>query len=997
MLLVHQAGSVKIGEVVRYTVTYIPSQDRILPSPEKLHLRIRNTSALVLRGAFVHGPYNLCVSAYPSNFNPNEKFREARRYGVPEFEPMIKAASSWDCELTVPEHIRQEAGVGSSSHFGKGPGHESESVSWVIEVASQVIFSSSAAVGFEVIVARDKKSLDMSSSTMSPRNAQPGRVSDHQPLPEEACTIDAAVKKAKADAKARRTRQRAAERQNGERVPRNDSPDSNLDAESAQTQGSEAGNLSEDRDANVSRGIGRKTQDGPTRIPTLSPSLLQGCLAFPLVRDHGEPKAQVKQKLHELSPEARRRPFKVTSISFIGHSLGGLIQTYAIAYCQKHSPEIFDLIRPVNFITLATPFLGLGNENPFEAVAPHLADGACAYGAQKFRNRTVYSNVVNDGIVPLRTSCLLFLDWQGLGRVDKARRDAGLVGTAIGFGWAELTGGSITTARRPELPPDDEEEAAEAGDEVGTEPSGSATPQGEDSHVVPQPSQDARRDATGRDAGRGAGQFSNFFSNLFRTTETPKSPAPPPPPTPTPPPPKSPSQLQSPSPSSMTGPSGKQSLIYRRSQTIKSEESSGVQSTSTGSRVTSGSELGDTDSFVTAPPTTTIFESAHDLINPQVPNLPFLLDPSRRPRAIFHDRVYHPEDIPAPPIKKRISSGLTMRRRMSGGKLVDKESTTSETGQKDHLALRPTRDSGSTAVESDAPSQRSGNDSKGKKQEANKQPPSSMVDGSSMRVEEKIARAYHRDLSWRKVLVKLEPDAHNNIIVRRMFANAFGWPVVHHLVEAHFSDTVTARRLDAEEDNDERARKVRAPPDASGGETRDARPAGRDPDHDTEPELPEARTGNGAREAQRESPQDPALQRTDSETLEAEDSVGDLPTTPTAASMMQTPTASGPRPPWDSPDDGSQSQCSHGSRPGTASGEGRRSVVRCDSMTWSDRDWADSENDSDTEASPTILGVGGSHFGLQHTSTSQEGAVAEEQDADGAQERADGAEPLVFE
>lgn len=1215
MLLVHQAGSVKIGEVVRYTVTYIPSQDRILPSPEKLHLRIRNTSALVLRGAFVHGPYNLSVSAYPSNFNPNEKFREARRYGVPEFEPMVKAASSWDCELTVPEHIRQEAGVGSSSHFGKGPGHESESVSWVIEVASQVIFSSSAAVGFEVIVARDKKSLDMSSSTMSPRNAQPGRVSDHQPSLDEACTcshhhhllnhhhhsqakgvfsrairlkvedtgvlwnkpplpqwpvcqhrhipsetpplpspvppekqknvhlvvlthglhsnlgsdmlflkesIDAAVKKAKADAKARRTRQRAAETQNGERVPRNGSPDSNLDAESAQTHGSEAGNLGEDRDANASRGNreknagrsyedARETEEDPvdedeqvivrgfsgnaTRtergIKYLGKRLARYILSMtypdqPYLppsskaawhslwsETTGEPKSQVKHKLHELSPEARRRPFKVTSISFIGHSLGGLIQTYAIAYCQKHSPEIFDLIRPVNFITLATPFLGLGNENPlyvrfaldsglvgrtgqdlglawrapilarngFDAIMSNLGEmahkklkgernpeskpllrilptGPAHTALKKFRNRTVYSNVVNDGIVPLRTSCLLFLDWQGLGRVDKARRDAGLVGTAIGFGWAELTGGSITTARRPELPPDDEEEATEAGDEGGTEPSGSATPQGEDSHVVPQPSQDAVLEddrqslmaasvfrtsgetPRGETPGAGAGQFSNFFSNLFRTTETPKSPAPPPPPTPTPPPPKSPSQLQSPSPSSMTGPSGKQSLIYRRSQTIKSEESSGVQSTSTGSRVTSGSELGDTDSFVTAPPTTTIFESAHDLINPQVPNLPFLLDPSRRPRAIFHDRVYHPEDIPAPPIKKRISSGLTMRRKMSGGKLVDKESTStgastgmgtgegaqtgpgrgtsggaaptakaSEAGQKDHLALRPTRDSGSTAVESDAPSQRSGNDSKGKKQEANKQPPSSMVDGSSMRVEEKIARAYHRDLSWRKVLVKLEPDAHNNIIVRRMFANAFGWPVVHHLVEAHFSDTVTARRLDAEEDNDERARKVRAPPDASGGETRDARPAGRDPAHDTEPELPEARTGNGAREAQRESPQDSPLHRTDSETLEAEDSVGDLPTTPTAASMMQTPTATGPRPPWDSPDDGSQSQCSHGSRPGTASGEGRRSVVRCDSMTWSDRDWADSENDSDTETSPTILGVGGSHFGLQHTST----------------------------
>jgi hypothetical protein len=39
-----------------------------------------------------------------------------------------------------------------------------------------------------------------------------------------------------------------------------------------------------------------------------------------------------------------------------------------------------------------------------------------------------------------------------------------------------------------------------------------------------------------------------------------------------------------------------------------------------------------------------------------------------------------------------------------------------------------------------------------------------------LRVEEKIARDWHCDMSWRKVLVKLEPDAHNNIVVRRMFA-----------------------------------------------------------------------------------------------------------------------------------------------------------------------------------------------------------------------------------
>ena len=79
------------------------------------------------------------------------------------------------------------------------------------------------------------------------------------------------------------------------------------------------------------------------------------------------------------------------------------------------------------------------------------------------------------------------------------------------------------------------------------------------------------------------------------------------------------------------------------------------------------------------------------------------------------------------------------------------------------------------------------------------------VDTGSMKVEEKIARAYHKDLSWRKVLVRLEPDAHNNMIVRRMFANAYGWPVVKHLCDTHFADTWTATTRDEDEPAIDRA------------------------------------------------------------------------------------------------------------------------------------------------------------------------------------------------
>lgn len=90
------------------------------------------------------------------------------------------------------------------------------------------------------------------------------------------------------------------------------------------------------------------------------------------------------------------------------------------------------------------------------------------------------------------------------------------------------------------------------------------------------------------------------------------------------------------------------------------------------------------------------------------------------------------------------------------------------------------------------------------------------VDEGVMRVEEKIARAYHKDLSWRKVLVRLEPDAHNNMIVRRMFANAYGWPVIKHLCDTHFADTYSAQTRDEDEPAIDRAAGVEVPVNEDG-------------------------------------------------------------------------------------------------------------------------------------------------------------------------------------
>ncbi|KAG9244529.1 putative serine esterase-domain-containing protein [Calycina marina] len=1018
MLLLHQTGSVKIGEIVRYTVTYTPAHDRILPSPAHLFLKIKNTSAIALRAAFVHGPYTLYAAAYPSTFNPNSKFDNPQRYGVPEFEPNLKAGGTFSTRLNVPEDVRESAGTGSKDMTGiKG-------VSWIIEVSSQVIFSNSAAVHYEILLGRDEKSLSLgfglSGSAAAPT---PGQVSDHQQshggkkgrhnaqpkgiyskaihlavedtaslwntpkMPEwedegkdrgkkETAakmpdggeegeedvhqhkrqkkihlvvlthglhgnlgadmlflkeSIDATAKQAKIDARARKAR--------GRQRPEEEKPDSEYN---------EVEDAFDDEEDVIVRGFSGNAVRTERGLKYLGKRLAKYVLQMTYPDQPYRPvtKKNASHSLsHALKPESKpaeefagtpahhdsstvkeiykgkKLAYKITSISFISHSLGGLVQTYAVAYIQKHSPKFFDVIEPVNFVAMASPFLGLSNENPlyvkfaldfglvgrtgqdlgltwraptiarsgWSAMVSGLTDsahkkadaettaeakpllrilptGPAHIVFKKFRNRTVYSNVVNDGIVPLRTSCLLFLDWQGLGRVEKARRDNGLVGTMAEWGWAEITGQNSSSPNRrtfsesiadsdgvkapmkqghgmevPQPPDFAVEEDARSVESLEGKPAQKPKP----STVKPDDLTNIKTAATY--SKNDTGPLSSILG-FFRPSQSSGSQS---------------SKL-------------KQSKIYKRSQTLKINNDDSTTSASdreqSPARILASNgdtEQGDYD-HLSEPPKTSFFEAAGDLLKPPLPSVDFLIDPASRQRTIFHDRVYHPEDIPPPPLKKRPTSNLLRRR-----------STMSPTSPTS--GPPPHTDSSLSARDYDDTKHTNPNKASHE-----------IIDGSAMKVEEKIARAYHRDLSWRKVLVRLEPDAHNNMVVRRMFANAYGWPVIKHLCDTHFGDSEAARTRDEEESNVERAKDSLLAPDAMGKETRDSQP-------------------NLLR----------APQRTGSEAREATDKVSALAESGgISRSGLKREIPS--RPTFD--------------RTGTESDAG-----------WSERDWADSELDSDDD------------------------------------------------
>lgn len=163
--------------------------------------------------------------------------------------------------------------------------------------------------------------------------------------------------------------------------------------------------------------------------------------------------------------QLRNENINIGKISFIGHSLGGPTQSMAIHYINELKPGFFDPkrggIQPANFIALASPMIGVIGDFPFYLSVP-LDIGALGITGRdlnlkktpgvpkdglhiektkdypklimeiipqspakevfaQFFNRTVYANVINDGIVPLRTAALLYLDWKSLAKVSKIK------------------------------------------------------------------------------------------------------------------------------------------------------------------------------------------------------------------------------------------------------------------------------------------------------------------------------------------------------------------------------------------------------------------------------------------------------------------------------------------------------------------------------------------------------------------------------------------------
>jgi hypothetical protein len=153
-MLFHDKGTVNIADVVRYTVTYDPHLDPSahhgllsraphLFTSKTLHLRIRNTASMLLRAAYLQGPYVLAVSVREDTFHANDETMESTSSWSPVYDHDLKTSTSFWTELPAGEKYL--------------PWRMLIRRTWIIEVASQAIFAN-APTSYTISIGHTKDS-----------------------------------------------------------------------------------------------------------------------------------------------------------------------------------------------------------------------------------------------------------------------------------------------------------------------------------------------------------------------------------------------------------------------------------------------------------------------------------------------------------------------------------------------------------------------------------------------------------------------------------------------------------------------------------------------------------------------------------------------------------------------------------------------------------------------------------------------------------------------
>ncbi|KAG5421346.1 hypothetical protein I9W82_000436 [Candida metapsilosis] len=673
----------KIGEVNRYNVTYKRQRGS---TTTQIFFRIKNIENPGIRTIhLLTGPFILYCHVVPCNYNYRKEFipDDGETNSEVVFENQIKPNQSFNVTLLLNGNS-----LAKSSNEG---GVEYEHFQWEIEVISQIVITKKTEVLYDMMIGDDLHSmkklglgkLQKTLTSIVPNNDEEDRtaqeVFDHETSNHVFNPNLSVEKKTTEDLWNRKP------------------PDplkpvhlivvthgifSNLTADMLYLKETLESSVSENIMIRGYRYNAGKTEKGIKKLG----------------RNVGEYVVDVIEK----------EPYNFNKVSFIAHSLGGVVQLYAIKYILvTRGVDFFDRlhVQPVNLISLASPFLGILNElnlvlswildlgtlgktgrdltlsrrlpglkdveignhrtkDRFKPVLETLPNDPLQTFLGKFERLTVYANAINDGIVPLRTAAILYLDYEALGDVNELKRTNNVID-------------------RPELENDHHDvESNESQNNVSEVPESNTT--------------------NGNNIGDGkqSGQTSNTLS-------------------------KEKSRLQKIQDEfgEFTSLNSSQKKLTKRQ---KKYQHFSIKGSDTNSDSLSGSNDSsmDSKSTINVPPRASAIESALNTLICPIPSKEYIMDPKSRNPVIFHDKYYHFDKSKD---KTNVQS-RSLKERLFGY-------------------------------------------------------------SADWRLHKQvvIANKYHTDkLNWRKVLVNLPPDAHNNIIVRRRFANGYGWGVIHHLCENLF-------------------------------------------------------------------------------------------------------------------------------------------------------------------------------------------------------------------
>ncbi|CCH59774.1 hypothetical protein TBLA_0B09570 [Henningerozyma blattae CBS 6284] len=675
-LLFYYKSSLKIGEAERYIITYNLYEGDEIPldiTLSSLWMKLKNLEPLPHRMAYLMGPFTLYCDLRLADYSHNKKIISS--IDKPKFISNLQPQQSNICELSV--HTIEKKIV------------------WIVDIVSQILFTTNSTTCFEILLGDSKDSLNNANFSKQPVLSSSANVFvtrltslDLWNLPQQLSV---------------------------QLTSNNKNQLSNSITVPSKSKKKHLIVLTHGLHSNV-----------PTDMSYIMEQLYSTQKNFPneqlIVKGYSNNVCQTEKGIKFLGTNVAKAIINdwydedVVKISFIGHSLGGLVQTFTIAYISVMYPWFFEKVEPINFITLASPLLGILTDNP-QYINFFLSYGVIGKTGQElslendpimnspliyllsgepvkkilklFKRRTIYANAINDGIVPLYTASLLFLDYDDILRnLRKLENTSDL--TINDKNW-----------------------------------NGNPTINGSPNSVNSTMSQPLFKILRHQSLECGV-YFSAQQSNL-RTTSVPEVP----------------DQHDICGSNSATASGGNEEQTLSQSNEfppktpIKSASTSNLPSKLTKSSI----------------PKISFFESAASVLMPPIPENSYISDPNSRSSIILHDKIYTDEDIPP---------------------LDDNEYGDSVYNGSSNILLRAFKISSTI------------NGNRNTKEQ---------------KLEENIARRWHEGLSWRKVIVALKPDAHNNILVRRRFPNAYGWPVIDHLIQAHFDGSSTTLEQDSSQLN----------------------------------------------------------------------------------------------------------------------------------------------------------------------------------------------------